>query len=312
MIRLGLIGCGEHSEIGHAVPLARYKAEHPQDVDLAAVCDVKRDRAELFCRKYGFQNIYSDIDEMLAPRDLDVCIAVLPVEKISEIGIKLLGLGIPCALEKPLGASLSEVIKVRDAARTTGTSNMVSVNRRFMPLLNRGIEWCRESGNLRYVRATMTRHSRTEPEFLWTTAVHAVDVLRHIAGEIEKAEIRSLRTAPSSPQWFGIDVLFEKGVVGRVDILPSVGVLEETYELFGDDFRAAITAPFGRERGLRCYEGNRVVMQLVDEGIPEDVLHGFYDESSALIHALTHKTPLGPSVEDVFPSIELCFNLGKL
>lgn len=311
MIRLGLIGCGEHSEIGHAVPLARYKAEHPKDVELAAVCDVKRDRAELFCHEYGFQKTYSDIDEMLARRDLDVCIAVLPVEKISEIGIKLLGLGIPCVLEKPLGASLSEVITVRDAARATGTSNMVSVNRRFMPFLNRGIEWCHSSGNLRYVRATMTRHSRTEPEFLWTTAVHAVDALRHIAGEIEKAEIQLLRMEPSSTQWFGIDVLFENGVVGRVDILPSVGVLEETYELFGDDFRATITSPFGRERGLRCYEGNRVVMQLVDEGISEDVLQGFYDETSALIHALIHKAPLAPSVEDVFPSIELCFNLGK-
>jgi predicted dehydrogenase len=188
---------------------------------------------------------------------------------------------------------------------------MVSVNRRFMPFLNRGIEWCHVAGNLRYVRATMTRHSRTEPEFLWTTAVHAVDALRHIAGEIRKAEIRLLRREPSSPQWFGIDVLFENGVVGRVDILPTVGMLEETYELFGDDFRATITSPFGRERSLCCYEGNRLVMQMVDEGMSEDVLHGFYDEATALIHALSRKIPLAPSVEDVFPSIELCFDLGK-
>ena len=42
-IRLGLIGCGDHSEIGHAVPLARYAATHPETIVLAAACDLRVD-----------------------------------------------------------------------------------------------------------------------------------------------------------------------------------------------------------------------------------------------------------------------------
>ena len=117
---------------------------------------------------------------------------MVPVEKIPEVGIKLLRLGLCCTVEKPLGASIHDVQALLDAARTTQTPNMVSVNRRFMPFLNRAIEWTAKSGPLRYVRCTFTRHQRTEPEFLWGTAVHAVDALRHIAGDVAEAGIRTL------------------------------------------------------------------------------------------------------------------------
>jgi predicted dehydrogenase len=51
MIRLALVGCGAHSESGHAIPLARYKAAHPAAIELAAVCDLQQERAQSFVRK---------------------------------------------------------------------------------------------------------------------------------------------------------------------------------------------------------------------------------------------------------------------
>src|SRR5437868_3794569 len=191
MIRLGLVGCGEHSEGGHAIPLAKYKAAHPGEIELAAVCDLKLDRAERFCRKYGFRKACGDVDGMLTEK-LDACISVVPVGQISEVGIKLLRASIPCVVEKPLGSSMEEVKALLRAARATRTPNFVSVNRHFMPFLNQAIEWAREAGSLRYVRCTFTRHARREPEFLWGTAVHGMDTLRHIAGDVAKAEIRTL------------------------------------------------------------------------------------------------------------------------
>src|SRR5215813_3337430 len=115
MVKLGLIGCGEHSEIGHAIPLARYKKAHPGEVELTAACDIQLARAENFCAKYGFAKAYSDVDEMLAHEKLDACIMVVPTGKISALGIKLLQTGIPCVVEKPLGSTLSEVKALREA-----------------------------------------------------------------------------------------------------------------------------------------------------------------------------------------------------
>src|SRR5438874_961645 len=129
-IRLGLIGCGEHSEIGHAIPLARYAATHPETIVLAAACDLRPERAEMFCHKYGFSRPYQQADDMLAAEHLDVCIAVVPVEQISGIGIKLLQAKMPCVVEKPLGTTIAEARRLFEAAKATETTNMVSVNRR--------------------------------------------------------------------------------------------------------------------------------------------------------------------------------------
>lgn len=312
MIRLGLIGCGEHSEGGHAVPLARYKAEHPGEIELAAACDPRPERAQFFCASYGFQNAYRDMDEMLARHQLDACIAVVPVGKISQVGIQLLEKRMPCSVEKPLGASLPDVQRLYDSARATGTPNMVSVNRRFMPFLTCALDWVRQAGPLRYLRCTFTRHARSEPEFLWGTAVHAVDALRYIAGEIANASIRTLKPEAGAADWYAIDLVFVGGVSGRIDILPTSGLREETYELIGEGFRAVVTCPFGPRRGFRCFRENQVVLEEYEsEQTSEDVVNGFYDEAAEFIRALSLKQSLRPSIEDVFPSVQLCLNLAK-
>ena len=307
-IRLGLIGCGEHSEIGHAIPLVRYAAAHPEMIVLAAACDLRRERAEMFCHKYGFARPYEQADDILAKEHLDVCIAVMPVEYISEIGMKLLQAKMPCLVEKPLGTTIAEARRLLEAAKTTGTTNMVSVNRRFMPLLNRGVEWAKVAGTLRYMRCAMFRHARPEPDFLRFTAIHAVDTMRFIGGEVRASEIRALTSAP--PHWYAIDLQFKNGVQGRIDVLPTAGLVEETYELAGDGFRAVITSPFGPRRSLRGYRENQLVLEeMAGSETPEDVTQGFYGETTALIEALSDGKPPKPSIEDVFPSVELCFQL---
>lgn len=312
MIRLALIGCGEHAEIGHAIPLARYKTAHPAQIELAAVCDLKLDRAEIFSRKYGWARAYQSAEEMLSQEKIDGCIAVVPVNNISQVALSLLRLGIPCVVEKPLGASISEVQVLLDTARATRTPNMVSVNRRFMPFLNRAIQWTRTAGLLRYMRCTFTRHARTEPEFLWGTAVHAVDALRHIAGEIAHAEVRTLHGDGTSAEWYAVDLRFANEVSGRIDILPTAGVAEETYELIGEGFRVIVTCPFGPRRGWRAFRENRVLQEEMEsDSTPEDVLFGFYDEAAHFIHALTQQQTLRPSIDDVAPSVELCFQMAK-
>jgi predicted dehydrogenase len=311
MIRLGLIGCGAHSESGHAIPLARYKAAHPDEILLAAVCDLQIERALDFSRKYGFLAAYRNVDDMFSQESLDACIAVVPPENISELGIKLLNLGIPCVVEKPLGASLAEAQALRDSAAATKTLNMVSVNRRFMPLLNRAIKWAPNAGVIRYVHCTLARHARQEPEFLWATAVHAVDALRYIAGPVAAFDLRTLKAPAGATAWYALDLQFEDGISGRVDVLPTAGMVEETYDLFGDGFRASVTCPFGPQLGWRCFRDSRLIeSENVPAETPEDLVNGCYDEAAAFIQALSGGIPK-PSIAEVYPSVELCFAIAR-
>lgn len=307
-LQIGLVGCGEHSEIGHATPLAHYVAANPGTISLAAACDLRPERADLFCRNYGFARPYTSIDEMLEKEGLDACIAVTPVEKNAEVGIKLLNANLPCVVEKPLGATLDQAQQLLEAAECTGTVNMVSVNRRFMPLLRRGLEWARATGPIQYVRATMLRHARAEPEFLRQTAIHSFDTLRFIAGDARAFEVHNLNDA--APAWCSVDLQFANGIRGRVDILPTAGVVEETYELFGEGFRIVITSPFGPQRLLRCFrDGNLALEEIAGAGMREDVISGFYGEVVELVEALLHHRRPSPSIAEVFPSVKLCFEI---
>jgi len=309
MIRLGLIGCGEHSRGGHAVPLARYQAEHAGEIELAAACDMHLERAENFCKEFGFQKAYRDFNEMLSGESLNGCIAVVPPERISELGVALLQREIPCVVEKPLAASLAELKKLVDAATSTQTPNMVSMNRRFMPFLNRALASVHDTP--RYLRCTLARHARLEPQFLWETAVHAVDTLRYIAGDVRSFDAVKLSGAAKGA-WHGINLHFESGIEGRIDVLPTAGMVEEIYDIFGEGFRASVTCPFGQQRGWKTFQnGALVAEETLSAAMPEDVVNGFYDETSAFIRALKIGMPPRPSIADAAPSVELCFAIAN-
>jgi predicted dehydrogenase len=47
------------------------------------------------------------------------------------------------------------------------------------------------------------------------------------------------------------------------------------------------------------------------KGIPEEIINGFYDEAAALLRAISRGEPLRPSIEDVYPSVELCMALAN-
>ncbi len=310
MIRIALAGCGEHSRASHAAPLARFAATHPNEITLVAACDLNRERAVEFCRSFGFARAYEDLDEMLEVEKPDACVAIMPVEKIGEVGIKLLERGVPCVIEKPLGTSLPEIEQLAGVARKTQTPHMVSVNRRFMPYLNQACSWMQQHGPLRYVRASQVRHQRSEPDFIWSTAIHAIDALRYIAGEVEKFDMTVLKTGTSDVTWYVISLSFESGTTGQVEILPTAGMVEESYELFGEGCRARVTAGAGTQRSLECWaDGKQIIVSHATEDEPEDLRNGAYQEVEEFVRALRIGSHPQPSIDDILPSARISFEI---
>jgi predicted dehydrogenase len=310
VIRIALAGCGEHSRTSHAAPLARYAAAHPDEIELAAACDLNLEKAIEFCRSFGFSRDYNDLDQMLEAEKLDACVSVMPMEKIVEVGIKLLERQIPCVIEKPLGTSIAEIERLAEVARETQTPHMVSVNRRFMPYLNQARSWMQERGPLRYVRATQVRHQRSEDDFIWSTAIHVLDALRYVGGEIEQFDFAIPQS--DNAAWYLIALKFKSGTTGHVEILPTAGMVEESYELFAEGCRARVTAGSGTQRSLECWQDSKLVTELrSSDDEPEDLRNGSYQEVEEFVSALrTGKHPQ-PSIEDILPSVRIGFAIGK-
>jgi myo-inositol 2-dehydrogenase/D-chiro-inositol 1-dehydrogenase len=315
MLRLALIGCGGHAATTHAPSLAHYTSLYPGAIELAAACDTDITRAERFCRTFGFVNAYADWQEMLRTARPDAVIATLPVDRTYDIGISLLQQGLPCLLEKPPGVSLSEATALTEVARQTRTPHMVSLNRRFNPFLNRALAWVRQTGPLRYVHARMLRHNRREPDFLWSTGVHVVDAMRYIGGEIAQWKITILSDlessealeATSSTFWYVIDLRFVSGCIGRIDILTTIGMVDEAFELYGDDFRASVTTMNRGGETVRCWrQGELEIDETADTTVPLFLRDGSYQETCAFIEGLQSNAPLHPTLAEVAPGMQLC------
>jgi predicted dehydrogenase len=312
MIRLALLGCGEHSRSSHASPLARYAAQNPGDLELVAACDLNLDRARDFCREFGFARAYSDVETMLESEHLDGCVSVMPMERIVELAVMLLERKIPCVIEKPLGVSVKESEHLARVTRETRTNHMVSVNRRFMPYLNRAKAWAQEIGPLQYVRATQVRHARAEPDFIWSTAIHVLDALRHVAGDAKDFQTEVHRNEGVSAVWYVITLLFEGGIRGRIEVLPTAGMVEESYDLFGEGFRARVVAGSGVQRSLQCWrDGQMQSEEYSSEAEPEDLRNGAYQEVIEFVRALETGQPAWPTVEDILPSARICFAIAE-
>lgn len=307
MLRLALIGCGGHSERAHASPLAHCAAQHPGEVALVAACDLDLARARRFCQQYGFGRAYSSLGELLGAEQLDAILSILPIAQAAEVGSLLLRSHLPCVLEKPPGRSLDEAGALAELARQTSTPHMVSMNRRFNPYLNRAIAWAGEIGPIHYIRGQMFRHARRDEDFLWGTGIHVVDAMRHVGGELETAAIHHPDHASLSAPWFLVTLRFASGASGHLEILPTAGMVEEGFELFGEGFRARVCTMGGGAESAHCWrEGKLEVEFCAGPDEPLFLRDGSYEETSAFIRCLKAGEPLHPSLEEVLPTLAVC------
>jgi len=306
-IRLALIGAGSHCRGNHAPAMAKYASEHPDQLELAAVCDLQREKAESFADAFGFKAVYTDHLEMIDKEKPDGCVCVMPIALTAALAIDLMKRGMPVTVEKPMGFTLAEIQGIVKTAEETGTPNMVSTNRRFDPLLCRGTQWAREQGDFRYVRGSILRHNRREPEFMSGTAFHSIDALREIGGDI--ASYESWRH-DGEPHWFHVVFTYDSGALGSLDVLTSDGSVEERYEIFGEGFRVDVRAGTGPNPAIRCWKDNKLIL---DEQTPADqpsfISVGAYAETVEFVTALMEKRPPYPSVGQVYPSADMAFKL---
>ena len=304
MLKLVVLGAGNHSQGNHLPSLAHYVAGHPGQVELAALCDLRHEHAREMAARYGFSRVYVDLDEMLRVERPDGCIAVTPIPVTAEIATRVIRAGVPLLMEKPPGATAQEARQIVQLVIETGAQVMVSMNRRFDPALRVALEWWGDRP-IHYVRATIVRVDRREPEFMYGTAIHPLDAMREIGGDVggytvDEREVDGVR-------WTIVWFSFECGAVGALDVLPTAGSMAESYELFGAGCRALVQVGGPDTGEVRCWEGGELVVE--DEparGEPEYVRNGAYGETVAFIRAREKGSALRPSPAQVLQSVELC------
>ena len=152
--------------------------------DLGAVVDLNAARLEELKEKYGME-IYTDLDEAIA-RGYDGYVVATSAETHYAIGKKLLMLGLPTLIEKPMTLHMEESRELVEIAERTGANFMVAHILLFHPAINKIKELIDSGavGEVYYMYSTRIKFGvvRTEENVFESFAPHDLATLNYFAG----------------------------------------------------------------------------------------------------------------------------------
>lgn len=125
MIRLGVIGCGG---------IAQHQLNSIWDeglFELAAGCDIRPERLDLFREKFGMQKGWTDYRKMLEEASLDAVMVCTPTWLHAENVIAAAEAGLPIFSQKPMAMSSYDCYRMIRACEEHGVQLQLGFVRRF-------------------------------------------------------------------------------------------------------------------------------------------------------------------------------------
>ena len=124
-VRIGLIGAGNIAN----THLISYKSIN--NVEVVAICDLDKGKAERLANKYGVEKVYGSMEEMIACETLDaVDICVWNVNH-SVCAIYAMEHGLHVVCEKPMAYNSEEAAKMKEVSEKTGKLLMIAFVTRY-------------------------------------------------------------------------------------------------------------------------------------------------------------------------------------
>lgn len=103
------------------------------EVEIAAICDIKEDILKQASQTYGVSDTYTDYRKILERRDIDFVVICLPNYLHAPVTIEALESGKHVHCEKPMAMNAVEARQMYETSRRTGMTLMVGLNNRFTP-----------------------------------------------------------------------------------------------------------------------------------------------------------------------------------
>ena len=312
--RIAVVGAGYISRSYHCPALVKLKEKNPW-LELAALCDIAPGRAREAAADFGFAASYTDIDSLLDQEKIDGAYILIDPGHIKEAAAGFIRRDIPCLIEKPPGKNSSETRQLLEIARSCKVPCLVALNRRFMPLVRRAkeiVEGRAEPAQL--IEVQMLRHQRTDPDFAYSTAVHAVDVMRYLMGDALELEVEKHRMQGNREHSYLVGFKFRSGALGRLTVMPEAGLNLERYAVHGHGYSLVLETPlewtvdfpgrivFFAGHHNHFIQDNRSLPSCFNEPVEAT---GFLGESAHFLECLDKGLEPHPDLEDCIQSVEI-------
>jgi len=189
-LKIGVIGAGSISE-SH---LNSYK--NNPEVEIYAICDLNKERAEEKAKRFGASKVFTDYNELLALPELHSVSICTWNNSHAEISIAALNAGKHVLCEKPLCQTVEQALEVEKAVKRSGKLLQVGFVRRYAAntrLLKEFIDQG-DLGELYYAKASCIRRlgnpggwfsdkERSGGGPLIDLGVHVIDICWYLMGK---------------------------------------------------------------------------------------------------------------------------------
>ena len=229
-LKVGVVGCGRISK-NHFGSILKY----PEDLELAAVCDIDADALSQATAKYNVQG-YTELKDMLAREALDLVVLCTPSGLHPSQAVQAAAHGVHVVSEKPMATRYNDGLKMVQACDEAGVRLfVVKQNRRnaTLQLLKRAIEEKR-FGAIKMVHLNVfwTRPQeyydhgegwRGTWEFdggaLMNQASHYVDLVEWLIGPVERVQAMMSTTRDIEAEDTGVvNIKWRNGALGSMAV----------------------------------------------------------------------------------------------
>lgn len=178
MIRVAVIGLGNMGK-HHARNYSLLS-----DVELVAVCDLRKELADLTAKKFGCKAYYN-YQEMLEKEQIHAVSIAVPTKYHREVGLACINRGLDVLIEKPIASNLAEAREIISQAKEKSVILQVGHIERFNPAVQKLKEIIRD-GKLGEVTSIIARRVGAVPvqvrdaNVIIDLAVHDIDIINYL------------------------------------------------------------------------------------------------------------------------------------
>jgi predicted dehydrogenase len=147
-LRIGIVGCGEVTQIMHLPSLAQLA----EQFTVTALCDLSNQVLQAVGDRWQVPKRYRDYQDLLAQGDVDAVLVANPDAYHAEVALASIGAGKHVLIEKPMCMTLREADQIRTAEQHAGVTVQVGYMRRYAPAFTEACRLLAELGDIRLAR----------------------------------------------------------------------------------------------------------------------------------------------------------------
>ena len=306
-IRLALIGAGSMANSVHYPSLAEFP-----DVEMAGLCDLVPEKLKQTAEKFHIEKTFTDYKKMLDEVKPDAVYILMPPHHLFDLVIECLNRKLDVFIEKPPGITTEQARNMAYLAEKNDCITMVGFQRRFCPLIVKAREKVEARGPIIQCAARFMKNYFGGPyyngaiDILTSDAIHAVDILRWIGGEVKKIVSIVKNIYAEYNNSFNALLEFESGAIGMLITNWVVGKRIFQVEMHAKGI-SAFAEPEDKAIIYKDNEEEEEVLSTQEVSKSKKIYKyaGFFDENRHFINCLKERKQPMTNFSDAVKTMEL-------